>query len=183
MTQYCFRKSYSLLDSPDFAASFQRAIRDFPQIGTWHRHFGLILDIFSTMPRWLVAVIDPAEVSVLDFSNDIVSGTNSIVTAYNKPGSKDDNPNVIHRMLESPDLPANDKAAWHLALEARTLVGAGTETTGSTLSVTTYHLLANPEKAENLKKELEATHKQAKRSLRYQKLQQLPYLISQKLRG
>lgn len=68
-TEYCFHKSYNLLDSPDFAASFQRAIRDFPQIGTWHRHFGLILDVFSAMPRWLVALIDPAGVSVLDFFN------------------------------------------------------------------------------------------------------------------
>jgi len=69
VTEYCFHKSYNLLDEPDFAASFQRAIRDFPQIGVWHRHFGLILDIFSAMPRWLVAMIDPAGVSVHDFFN------------------------------------------------------------------------------------------------------------------
>ena len=69
VTEFCFHKSYNLLDEPDFAASFQRAIRDFPQIGVWHRHFGLILDIFSAMPRWLVAMIDPAGVSVHDFFN------------------------------------------------------------------------------------------------------------------
>lgn len=69
VTEYCFHKSYNLLDVPDFAASFQRAIRDFPEIGVWHRHLGLILDIFSAMPRWLVAMVNPAGVSVLDFFN------------------------------------------------------------------------------------------------------------------
>ncbi|KAG4434267.1 hypothetical protein IFR05_010257 [Cadophora sp. M221] len=103
VTEYCFHKSYDLLDEPDFAASFQRAIRDFPEIGTWHRHFGLILDIFAAMPRWLVAFIDPAGVSVLDFFNDIVSSTNSIVGSYNTSNPKLEKPNAIHRMLESPD--------------------------------------------------------------------------------
>lgn len=69
VTEYCFHKSYSLLDSPDFAASFQRAIRNFPEIGTWHRHFGLILNVFEAMPRWLVGLINPPGVSVLDFFN------------------------------------------------------------------------------------------------------------------
>ncbi len=69
VTEYCFYKSYNLLDVSDFAASFQKAIRDFPEIGIWHRHFGLILDIFSAMPRWLVAIINPAGISVLDFFN------------------------------------------------------------------------------------------------------------------
>jgi hypothetical protein len=69
VTQYCFHKSYCLLDSEDFAASFQKAIRDFPEIGVWHRHFGLILDVFQAMPRWLVGALNPAGVSVLDFFN------------------------------------------------------------------------------------------------------------------
>jgi hypothetical protein len=69
VTQCCFHKSYCLLDSEDFAASFQNVIRDFPEIGVWHRHFGLILDVFQAMPRWLVGVLNPAGVSMLDFFN------------------------------------------------------------------------------------------------------------------
>lgn len=69
VTGYCFNKSYNVLDSPDFAASFQRAFRDFPEIGVWHRHFGYILDVFQMIPRWLVAIMNPAGVSVLDMFN------------------------------------------------------------------------------------------------------------------
>lgn len=82
-------------------------------------------------------------------------------------------------MLESPDLPESDKAAWRLVMEARTFVAAGTETTGNTLSVTAYHLLANPEKAERLKSEIQAAQLKAKAPLTHQELQQLPYLVSQ----
>lgn len=67
VTEFSFHKSYNLLDSPDFAASFQRTLRDFPEIGMWHRHFGLILDLFQAMPRWLVAIINPAGLDVVDF--------------------------------------------------------------------------------------------------------------------
>lgn len=81
-------------------------------------------------------------------------------------------------MLESPDLPSKEKAAWRLALEARTFVGAGSETTGNTLSVITYHLLANPEKANILKREIQRAQLEAKAPLSYQKLQCLPYLVS-----
>ncbi|KAH7319018.1 cytochrome P450 [Rhexocercosporidium sp. MPI-PUGE-AT-0058] len=183
VTEYCFHKSYNLLDESEFAASFQRAIRDFPEIGVWHRHFGLILDIFAAMPRWLVALINPAGVSVLDFFNDIVNSTNSIVGSHNSSNEKVDNPNAIHRMLESPDLSATDKAAWRLALEARTFVGAGTETTGNTLTVTTFHLLSNLDMTERLKAEIQEAQRKSIKPLSYQELQRLPYLSSVVLEG
>ncbi|KAH9216249.1 cytochrome P450 [Leptodontidium sp. 2 PMI_412] len=183
VTEYCFHKSYNLLDEPDFAASFQRAIRDFPAIGVWHRHFGLILDIFAAMPRWLVAVVDPAGVPVLDFFNDIVNSTNSIVGSYNTSKPKLEKPNAVHRMLESPDLSAADKAAWRLALEARTFVGAGSETTGNTLTATTFHLLENPSMLEELKSEIHGAQKGSTKPLSYQEVQRLPYLSSVVLEG
>jgi cytochrome P450 len=105
-----------------------------------------------------------------------VSGTNTIVATHGKE-KVDAEPNIIHQMLDSPDLPSKDKAAWRLALEARTFVGAGTETTGNTLSVTTFHLLANPDKAERLKDEIQEVQR-SQGTLRYQDLQKLPYLVS-----
>lgn len=74
VTEFCFHKSYNFLDLPDFAASFHGAIRDFTEIGIWDRHFGLILNIFLAIPRWIVALINPAGVSALDFFNVRLSG-------------------------------------------------------------------------------------------------------------
>jgi cytochrome P450 len=63
-------------------------------------------------------------------------------------------------------------------LEVRTIVAAGTETSGNTLSVTIFHLVANPDKAQRLKEELLAAQKKNNGlPLTYQELQQLPYLV------
>lgn len=177
VTEYSFHKSYNLLDSPDFAAAFQRTIRDFPEIGLWHRHFGLILDILDLMPRWLTAIINPAGVDVLDFFTDIGIRTKQLVEDHRTNKKSYGKPNIIQQMIDSPMISAADKENWRLALEVRTFVGAGTETTGNTLSVTTYHLLANPEKAKKLAEEVAEAQKKSLAPLRFQDLQLLPYLV------
>jgi len=80
-------------------------------------------------------------------------------------------------MLDSLELPMNDKTDFRLALEVRTFVGAGTETTGNTLSVLTYHLLANPNVAQRLREEVIAAQKATSQALTYQQLAKLPYLV------
>jgi len=69
VTDFSFQKSYGLLDQEDFAAAFQKTVRDFPEIGLWHRHFGVILDVMDLMPRWLVKIMNPNGIDVLDFFN------------------------------------------------------------------------------------------------------------------
>jgi len=86
-------------------------------------------------------------------------------------------PNIITYIYDSPDLSSSDKSPWRLALEMRTLIGAGTETTGNMLSATTFYLLSNPDIARRLSEEIRAAQKESKMPLRYQALQQLPYLV------
>jgi len=50
---------------------------------------------------------------------------------------------VLHGIFNS-DLPQSDKTAERIFQEALTLVGAGSETTGSALEHIFYHILANP---------------------------------------
>lgn len=80
-------------------------------------------------------------------------------------------------MLDAPELPVQDKTDFRLALEVRTFVGAGTETTGNTLSVLTYHLLANPDMAQKLQAEVRAAQRASATPLTYQNLARLPYLV------
>lgn len=69
VTEFSFQKSYGLLEQQDFAAVFQKTVRDFPEIGLWHRHFGIILNVMDLMPRWLVKIMNPTGIDVLDFFN------------------------------------------------------------------------------------------------------------------
>ncbi|ESZ94617.1 hypothetical protein SBOR_5028 [Sclerotinia borealis F-4128] len=52
----------------------------------------------------------------------------SIKVHHSEKGKDNEGTNdIVEQMLDSPDLSENDKKAPQLALEARTLVGAGTE--------------------------------------------------------
>lgn len=121
----------------------------------------------------------------IDALQDIGIQTKDLIASY-KTGTKSttyDRPNVIHQMLDSPDLSPKDKAEWRLALEVRTFVGAGTETTGNTLTVIAFHLLSNPEKLTRLQQEIIRAQKSSAEPLTYQQLLQLPYLSAVMLEG
>ena len=131
------------------------------------------------MPRWLTKLINPAGIHVVDFFNDIGVRTDSIVAEYKNKTAvrKYGKSNVIHQMLDAEELSAKDKSNARLALEVRTFVGAGTETTGNTLTATVFYLLANPASAEKVKKEVKEAQEKSNTPLRYRELQQLPYLV------
>lgn len=48
-----------MLQSPDFAASYNRVVRNFSQICVWNRHFPIIVPIFMAIPRYIIAKVDP----------------------------------------------------------------------------------------------------------------------------
>jgi len=80
-------------------------------------------------------------------------------------------------MLDSAELSAEEKLEWRLALEIRTIVAAGTETTGHTLSVLAYHLLSDPVKSKRLQQEVQTAQSSVSTPLVYSQLVRLPYLV------
>lgn len=176
VTEFAFHKSYNLLSDPEFAASNHSMTRTFAQVATWHRHFGFILQLFEAMPRWFVSLTNPSALAMLDFFDDIENQTKTLIAKHKGHASQDVAADIVQQMLDS-DMPEQEKNTKHLMLEVRTIVAAGTETSGNTLSVTIFHLVANPDKAQRLKEELLAAQKRNNGLLpTYQELQQLPYL-------
>ena len=91
---------------------------------------------------------------------------------------------ILHEVYKS-DLQRSEQSVTRIFQEAQVLVGAGTETIGKTLSMTTFHLLADKGKGQTLKKELLTFGGNANQSMTFQDLQKLPFLsavISEGLR-
>lgn len=84
---------------------------------------------------------------------------------------------VLQELYQS-DLPDCEKTIQRLVEEAQTLLVAGSETTGNTLTLTTFSLLADPERAGKLKHELARVKKDCDYPLVYHDLQRLPYLTA-----
>jgi cytochrome P450 len=65
-----------------------------------------------------------------------------------------------------------------LSDEGNILIGAGSETTAQVLAVLSYHLISNPSILAKLHKELETVMPDPNTPIRWQQLEQLPYLVS-----
>lgn len=86
-------------------------------------------------------------------------------------------PTVLHEIYNS-DLLRSEQSVSRLTQEAQKLVGAGTETTGNTLSMTTSYFLSDRRKAQTLKKDLRDFGGNTNEMMRLQDLQKLPYLTA-----
>lgn len=63
-------------------------------------------------------------------------------------------PTVINAIFEHPSLPPQEKTPSRIFDETVTVIGAGTETTGSTLSTLVYYVISTPTIYQTLKNEL-----------------------------
>lgn len=93
-------------------------------------------------------------------------------------------PTIFHELLFS-DLPQQEKTFDRLRQEGISVLGAGTETTAWTLSVTTFYILSNPAIHSRLINELRPVFGKAGGRPSWTQLEQIPYLhgvISEGLR-
>lgn len=84
-------------------------------------------------------------------------------------------PTVFHELLKS-NLPPRERTHARLWQEGQTVVGAGAELPNA-LVVTTYHILANPDKLARLKSELEMAIPDPESFSKWKQLERLPYLV------
>jgi len=89
---------------------------------------------------------------------------------------------IFHELLES-NLPPEEKSLERLWQEGQIVVGAGADTTANALTVSTFHLLDNPEKCRKLKAELEIAMPDKYAPARLGVIEKLPYLSAVLLEG
>lgn len=88
----------------------------------------------------------------------------------------DGQPTIFHELLNS-DLPPWEKSLERLWQDGQVVVGAGADTTANALTVTTFHLLDNPDKLQRLKSELETLMPDPCSPVKLRELEQLPYMV------
>ena len=143
-----------------------------------------MLPTLFLLPDWLMQAIYPLfaqyRVQKLEYESQVRS-----ILSHTDKTSTESHPTVFHSLRDDPDLPLLEKSLPRLVMEAQTLIGAGTLTTTHMLSITTYHILANPPILRKLLEELGAAIPDIATPCPLQTLEQLPYLsavISEGLR-
>ncbi|KAK8070780.1 Cytochrome P450 [Apiospora hydei] len=166
-TGFAFGKPFGNLDEPTFDHEFNLSVRTVVKVSTFSRHaYGLLLPVLHSMPERFARKMNPAFGRVkwlMEINGQARSG----------PGT---NPDVVQTLMAS-NLPAHEKTFPRLFSETRSVIMAGTETTGSLLVAITAYILNHPEKMEKLREELRQAEKaKGGAALQYSDIRELPYI-------
>ena len=85
-------------------------------------------------------------------------------------------PTIFNHLLLSK-LPAQEKTKKRLGEEAFSIIAAGGETVARTLTIATYHLLANPAALERLRTEIRDSLPELSATLGFESADKLPWLV------
>ncbi|KAI4284772.1 MAG: hypothetical protein L6R38_001172 [Xanthoria sp. 2 TBL-2021] len=183
VTEYCFPKSYGLLDQPDFAPDFHDLWISILSNSHVLKQFPWMFPMMLTFPEWFVDRYLP-DLSVnykwhrewRKQIQDVKSGDDT--DGREKRGGR---PSIFEPLLDS-DLPPFDKSVGRLVEDAQTMVGAGSITTSFSLALGTYYILSDASVLEQLMEELETAMPPASyEALSLVKLEKLPYLSAVRL--
>jgi cytochrome P450 len=84
-------------------------------------------------------------------------------------------PTIFHELLNS-DLPAEEKSDASLGDETQLIVAAGLITTSWALTVSSFHIINNPQICQKLREVIETAGSTPTAPLDWHKLEQLPYI-------
>lgn len=85
---------------------------------------------------------------------------------------------IFHALWNNPNLPPEEKSIDHLGQTGQDVIGAGGESTGAMLTITTFYLLNTPRALKRLKAELEEAMKDKYGQWELSVAESLPYLVS-----
>ncbi|KAL8645809.1 MAG: hypothetical protein Q9226_007133, partial [Calogaya cf. arnoldii] len=156
VTEYCFPKSYGLLDQPDFAPDFHDLWISILSNSHVLKQFPWMFPLMLTFPECFV---------------DRYLPDMSVTYKWHREWR-----NIFETLLDSDLLPF-DKSVGRLVEDAQTMVGAGSISTSVSLARGTYYILTDASVLEKLMKELEtALPSTDSKPLSLVELEKLPYL-------
>ncbi|KAL6721586.1 hypothetical protein ACLMJK_000690 [Lecanora helva] len=177
ISEYALGASYNLLDTPDFSAAWfetQRSTGEFVLLG---KHFPWLIPSLRRLPTWLITLLSLEAGKSLTRGKAIGEQVTTIFRQRTGNTVAEGRPTLFHHLLDS-NLPPQEKTIGHLTREAIVVIGAGSDTTGIALAVTTFHVLDNPNILARLQKELDEAIPDPQVQSSWAELEKLQYLTA-----
>lgn len=176
---YCFGNDMNSLDQMEFGREMVDILHDGIQIRPLGRQFPGLVNTIMELPPKVVMWLMPRAAPFVQFNLKLEERIARILAGGEELDWKSSatHRTIFHELKES-NLPSSEKTAARLALEASTLLGAGTETTARTLAVTSFYLLENKSVLEKLQGELWSVMPKRDTAVSLTTLEQLPYLTA-----
>lgn len=175
ITWYAMAHPFDYLRYPDFVAPYTSAIVKLAKSVHAAVHFPWLLTLMQTLPDSVVRMINPPMGDIFDFQKDVRKQVSKVVSGENSGDKNVSHRTVFHELLQS-EIKGKDLSLELLEHEALGLLGGGIETTKNTLSVATFHVLANPAIHQRLRDELVEAIPDIKVPPSLLAIERLPYL-------
>ena len=65
--QYAFAQPYGFLDDPDFSPYWHKLMMGVSQNGHMLKQFGWMMPLMTAMPTWLVKIVQPQMMTLIEF--------------------------------------------------------------------------------------------------------------------
>lgn len=179
ISAFIFGKQLGLIERNDWGKSFYASWRSLWEISPLIRQIPVLFKIIMSLPRWVTAATSPQALEVVDLQGQIDKWTMDALSSVEPPEKHDPDKSassILSGLAHSDVLPPEEKTLRRLSIEANSLLAAGFETTGATLTHMTYMILAHPDVHKRLFAELNAAIPDPDDIPDYQTLETLPYL-------
>jgi cytochrome P450 len=187
VTAYAFGKenAQDLMSNPEYGRVWTETVDGQIPMNSISRQFPWLIRLMMAMPTQLMTIMNPQLKSFMDYNDGLLKQVQKILMAgkAEKDGIEKldqqtlgSGPVTILHELAFSDLPARERQPTRLQGEASLIVGAGGETTASTLTRTIVSILENPSVLERLQGELKAKFKNPDEMPSIDELSNLEYL-------
>lgn len=202
ITLYALNRSWGFLDSPDLSPLWVETMKAVVKTGALVKYFPFLMVLMEALPIRVIERMDAGmglllrfrEVSLINIpylieysltnsmgyqkvqqdTQDVIDGRYKYSQEQTDLGM---DKTIIHELLES-NLPPEEKLHSRLWQEAQVVIGAGADTTATTLNVTHFHVLDNPDVLKKLRAELETAMPDKFAPAKLSIVERLPYLVS-----
>lgn len=165
ISQFAFGEPMGFVAQDGWEPNFATWVKSFFNSAYGMRHNALMRKMAQVLPML-------SDYMGEDIKN-VMKQMNVVIPGYIKAALGDpDNGRVFAELQESKILPPEEKTIYRLSGEGFNFLLAGTETTAATLTVITYHLLAQPKIYARLMQSLEGLDHT---NLKWTELEQRPY--------
>ncbi|WPB07075.1 uncharacterized protein RHO25_011735 [Cercospora beticola] len=177
ISDYSYGNSYEALNTPDMMAGWVSAISRGAETLHINKFFPWFIYTMKALPAWLVVKLNPSFGGIIQMQEKQAEDVDEVIKSHGQL-KKNGRRTIFHELWDSPELLEKDHNRQHMLNEAQTFIGAGTFTTSSHLTNTTFHLLDNPACLQRLQAELRDTITDASILPPLSSLEKLPYLTA-----
>ncbi|KAL9000687.1 MAG: hypothetical protein Q9169_000723 [Polycauliona sp. 2 TL-2023] len=176
ISSYALADCYHLLERDDLGSEYHHLMLGFIQGCHFIKHLTPVFNVMQALPDRMVLWLRPSLRLAMQMMKKMQSDVQSIIDDLSS-GNQEPKPGMYLNVIQS-NLSSQDKSNETIAREGMSLIIAGSETTASTLSIITYHLLANPDKLVKLRGALEQAIPNSNTPPSLGRLEAIPYLYA-----